>query len=117
MTETQVQQDDATPVEDAPVETAPVETAEAAAEDEGRNGRKVRTGVVVSAKSDKTVTVVVERRFAHPLYGKGVSRTKRYHAHDENNEYQVGDTVRIMETRPMSKTKRWRVLELLERAV
>ena len=97
MTENQVQQD-------------------AAAETAGReNNRKARTGVVVSDKADKTVTVQVERRLAHPLYGKGVKRTKKYHAHDENNEYQVGDTVRIMETRPMSKTKRWRVVELIER--
>lgn len=82
---------------------------------EERTSRKARTGVVVSDKADKTVTVVVERRFAHPLYGKGVKRDKKYHAHDENNEYQVGDTVRIVETRPISKTKRWRVVELIER--
>lgn len=82
-----------------------------------RKHRKVRTGVVVGDKTDKTVTVQVERRLAHPLYSKGVKRTKRYHAHDEKNEYQVGDTVRIMETRPISKTKRWRVVELLERQV
>ena len=80
-----------------------------------RARRKVRIGVVVSDKMDKTVTVNVERRFAHPLYGKGMKRTKRYHAHDENNEYRVGDTVRISETRPLSKTKRWRVIELLDR--
>ena len=80
-----------------------------------RSSRKVRTGVVVSNKADKTVTVVVERRFAHPLYGKGVKRTKKYHAHDENNEYQVGDVVRIVETRPLSKTKHWRAVELIER--
>jgi small subunit ribosomal protein S17 len=80
-----------------------------------RNRRKVRIGVVVSDKMDKTVTVNVERQFAHPLYGKGMRRTKRYHAHDEMNEYRVGDTVRITETRPLSKTKRWRVLELIER--
>lgn len=98
MSETQVQQDEAV-------------TAES------RARRKVRTGTVVSDKADKTVVVVVERRFAHPLYGKGVKRTKKYHAHDEANEYQVGDVVRIMETRPMSKTKRWRVVELLERPV
>lgn len=77
--------------------------------------RKVRIGVVVSDKSDKTVTVKVERRFAHPLYGKGVARSKRYHAHDENNEYRIGDTVRIVETRPLSKTKRWRVAGRVER--
>jgi small subunit ribosomal protein S17 len=80
-----------------------------------RNNRKVRIGVVVSDKMDKTVTVNVERRFAHPLYGKGMRRTKKYHAHDENNEFRVGDTVRISETRPLSKTKRWRVVELIER--
>ncbi len=82
---------------------------------EARGGRKVRQGVVTSDKADKTVTVLVERTLAHPLYGKRLSRTKKYHAHDENNEYQVGDVVRIMETRPLSKTKRWRVVELLER--
>jgi len=81
-----------------------------------RAGRKVRTGVVTSDKSNKTVTVLVERKFAHPLYGRQVRRTKKYHAHDENNEYQVGDTVSIVETRPLSRTKRWRVTELLERA-
>jgi small subunit ribosomal protein S17 len=80
-----------------------------------RNRRKVRIGVVVSDKADKTVTVQVERRFAHPLYGKQVRKTKKYHAHDENNEYKVGDTVRMVETRPLSKTKRWRVAELIER--
>ena len=85
-------------------------------EEKGRNSRKVRMGVVVSDRQDKTVTVVVERRFAHPLYGKQVARTKRYHAHDEENEFRVGDTVRIVETRPLSKTKRWRVLELVRRA-
>jgi small subunit ribosomal protein S17 len=82
-----------------------------------RNRRKVRVGVVVSDKMDKTVTVTVERQFAHPLYGKGMKRTKKYHAHDEGNEYRIGDTVRIAETRPLSKTKRWRVVELIERPV
>jgi len=80
-----------------------------------RNIRKARTGVVVSDKADKTVTVLIERRFPHPLYHKGVTRSKKYHAHDENNEYRIGDTVRIVETRPLSKTKRWRVVELIER--
>lgn len=80
-----------------------------------RASRKLRTGVVVGDKTDKTVTVAVARQFPHPLYGKQVARTKKYHAHDENNEYRVGDRVRIMETRPLSKTKRWRVIELLER--
>jgi small subunit ribosomal protein S17 len=83
---------------------------------EARKRRKTRVGVVTSDKSDKTVTVVVERQFAHPLYGKQVKRTKKYHAHDETNEYKQGDLVRIVETRPLSKTKRWRVEELLERA-
>ena len=77
--------------------------------------RRVLQGVVVSDKADKTVTVQVERRLAHPLYGKGVKRTKKYHAHDEKNEYREGDKVRIEETRPLSKTKRWRVAELIER--
>jgi len=81
-----------------------------------RSRRKVRTGVVVGDKADKTVTVLVERRFAHPLYGKQLSRTKRYHAHDGDNRCKVGDTVKIMETRPLSKTKRWRVVELVERS-
>ena len=80
-----------------------------------RNRRKTRVGVVVSDKAHKTVTVQVERRFAHPLYGKQVAKTKRYHAHDEHNEYRMGDKVRIVETRPLSKTKRWRVAELIER--
>jgi small subunit ribosomal protein S17 len=81
-----------------------------------RGSRKTRIGTVVSDKMDKTVVVVVERRYAHPLYGKQVTRTKKYHAHDENNDFNVGDTVRIMETRPLSKLKRWRVVEALERA-
>jgi small subunit ribosomal protein S17 len=80
-----------------------------------RNARKQRVGVVTSDKADKTVTVTVERRKAHPLYGKQVRWTKRYHAHDEKDEYRLGDVVRIQETRPLSKTKRWRVVELIER--
>ena len=83
----------------------------------GRKRRKVRVGVVVSDKANKTIVVKVERRLAHPLYGKGVARTKKYHVHDENNEYKVGDTVRITETRPLSKTKRWRVVGLVDRPV
>ena len=89
------------------------ETVGTETSDRGR--RKTRIGVVTSDRQDKTVTVSVERRFPHPLYGKQVKRTKKYHAHDESNEYQVGDTVRIVETRPLSKTKRWRVVELIER--
>jgi small subunit ribosomal protein S17 len=84
--------------------------------EEQRGQRKTRVGTVVSDKADKTVVVAVERRYAHPLYGKQVTRTKKYHAHDENNEYHIGDVVRIMETRPLSKLKRWRVAELIERA-
>jgi len=82
---------------------------------ETRSRRKTRRGVVVSDKPDKTVVVSVERRFPHPLYGKQVKRTRKYHAHDEDNQYKTGDVVRIMETRPLSKNKRWRVVELLER--
>ncbi len=89
--------------------------AETGASGLARHRRKTRVGVVVGDKADKTVTVRVDRRVSHPLYGKGVRRTKRYHAHDEGNEFRVGDTVRIMETRPLSKTKRWRVVELIER--
>ncbi len=85
-------------------------------DEQQRGRRKTRVGVVVSDKMDKTVVVQVERRYAHPLYGKQVTRTKKYHAHDENNEYHIGDVVRIMETRPLSKLKRWRVVEVLERA-
>ena len=92
-----------------------VEQAEAAPKDgDARDQRKVRTGVVTSDKGDKTVTVRVERQFAHPLYGKQVKKTKKYHAHDEQNQYKEGDVVRISETRPLSKTKRWRVVGLLE---
>ncbi|WP_419942220.1 30S ribosomal protein S17 [Candidatus Palauibacter sp.] len=77
--------------------------------------RKLRLGTVVSDRMDKTVVVSVERRLAHPLYGKQVSRGKRYQAHDETNEYRVGDLVRIEETRPLSRHKRWRVLDLIQR--
>lgn len=81
-----------------------------------RNLRKTRTGVVVSSKADKTVSVLVERRLRHPIYGKFVKKTKKFMAHDETNDCNEGDTVRIMETRPLSKLKRWRVVEVLERA-
>jgi len=80
-----------------------------------RTRRKTRVGIVVSDKMNKTVVVRVERRYAHPLYGKQVTRSKKYHAHDENNEYHTGDVVRITETRPLSKLKHWRVSELIER--
>ena len=78
--------------------------------------RKVRTGTVVSDKMNKTVVVAVERRTAHPVYGKRITHTTKFHAHDEENQAREGDTVRIMETRPLSKTKRWRVVEIVERA-
>lgn len=81
-----------------------------------RRLRKERVGVVTSNKMDKTITVVIERRKMHPLYGKFIKQTKKFHAHDEKNECQVGDIVRIMETRPLSKLKRWRLVEIIERA-
>ena len=84
--------------------------------DGARNDRKVREGLVVSDKMDKTVVVAVENRFKHRLYGKVVRRTSRLKAHDEQNSCGVGDRVLLMETRPSSKTKRWRVVEILEKA-
>jgi small subunit ribosomal protein S17 len=81
-----------------------------------RKRRKVREGIVVSDKMDKTVVVVVEDRVKHPLYGKVMRRTSRLKAHDESNTCGIGDRVSIMETRPLSATKRWRVVEVLERA-
>ncbi|EKP94857.1 MULTISPECIES: 30S ribosomal protein S17 [Thermaerobacter] len=80
-----------------------------------RGKRKTRVGVVVSDKMDKTVVVAVESLVPHPLYGKRIRRTKKFMAHDENNECRVGDKVRIMETRPLSRHKRWRVVEILDR--
>ena len=81
-----------------------------------RNARKTRTGLVVSDKMEKTVVVAIERRVPHPVYGKMVTRTKRLKAHDEENSAKVGDTVRIVETRPLSKDKRWRLVEIIDRA-
>jgi small subunit ribosomal protein S17 len=83
---------------------------------ETRNLRKERTGVVTSNKMDKSITVVIKWKEKHPIYGKFVSKTKKYHAHDEKNECNVGDTVKIMETRPLSKTKRWRLVQIIEKA-
>jgi small subunit ribosomal protein S17 len=80
-----------------------------------RNLRKTKLGVVTSNKMDKTITVNVERKVKHPLYGKFVKKSTRFHAHDEKNECSIGDTVKIMETRPMSKTKRWRLVEVVEK--
>jgi small subunit ribosomal protein S17 len=81
-----------------------------------RNLRKTRIGVVSSNKMAKTITVAVERKVKHPIYGKFVKKTTRFHAHDEKNECTVGDVVRIMESRPLSKTKRWRLVEVIEKA-
>lgn len=81
-----------------------------------RNLRKTRTGIVVSNKMDKTIVVAVRDNVVHPMYGKIIKRTLKLHAHDENNECGIGDIVSIMETRPLSKTKRWRVLSIIEKA-
>ena len=83
---------------------------------ETRNLRKERTRVVTSNKMDKSITVAVKWKEKHPIYGKFVNKTKKYHAHDEKNECNIGDTVKIMETRPLSKTKRWRLVQIIERA-
>ena len=83
---------------------------------EERNSRKVRQGVVVSAVNDKTIVVQIRERKPHRVYGKMITSTKKLHAHDENNEAGVGDTVRVIETRPLSKNKRWRLLEIVEKA-
>ena len=81
-----------------------------------RNLRKERIGVVASNKMDKTIVVVIERRTKHPIYGKFVKKSTRFFAHDEKNECNISDTVRIMETRPLSKNKHWRLVEIIERA-
>lgn len=83
---------------------------------EVRGMRKTRVGVVVSDKMDKTITIAVKYRVRHPLYGKIMNRTTKIKAHDENNECCIGDTVRIMETRPLSRDKRWRLVEIIEKA-
>ena len=81
-----------------------------------RNLRKTRIGVVTSNKMTKTITVAVERKVKHPIYGKFVKKTTKFHAHDEKNECSIGDLVKIMETRPLSKTKCWRLVEIVEKA-
>ena len=81
-----------------------------------RKIRKDRVGVVTSNKMVKTITVAVERKVKHPIYGKFIKKTTKFHAHDEKNECSIGDVVRIMETRPLSKTKRWRLVEVVEKA-
>ena len=83
---------------------------------EERNSRKVRQGIVVSAAGEKTIVVKVTDRKPHPIYGKMITSSKKFHAHDENNEAGVGDVVRIMVTRPLSKTKRWRLVNIIEKA-
>ena len=80
-----------------------------------RNLRKTKLGVVSSNRMDKTITVKVERKVKHPLYGKFVKKSTKFHAHDEKNECSIGDTVKIMESRPLSKTKRWRLVEVVEK--
>ena len=80
-----------------------------------RNLRKIRVGVVSSNKMDKSIVVLVERKVKHPLYGKFVKKSTKFHAHDEKNECSIGDTVKIMETRPISKTKRWRLVEVVDK--
>ena len=81
-----------------------------------RNLRKTRIGVVTSNKMNKTITVAVERKVKHPIYGKFVKKTTKFHAHDEKGECGIGDVVKIMETRPLSKTKRWRLVEIIQKA-
>ncbi len=81
-----------------------------------RNQRKQRTGLVVSNKMNKSITVAVDRQVKHPIYGKFIKKTRKYMAHDENNDANIGDRVRIMETRPLSKNKNWRLVEIIERA-
>ena len=83
---------------------------------ESRNLRKERTGIVVSNKMDKSIVIVVKRKVKHPIYGKFVNKSTKLMAHDEKNECNIGDTVRIMETRPLSKNKCWRLVEIIERA-
>lgn len=92
------------------------QTTGAAKAEPKRSARKVRTGVVVSDKMQKTVVVRIDRRVPHPIYGKMVTKSTRLKAHDEENTAKEGDTVRIMETRPLSKDKRWRLVEIIERA-
>lgn len=82
---------------------------------EARNLRKTRIGVVTSNKMAKTITVAVERKVKHPIYGKFVKKTTKFHAHDSKDECSIGDVVKIMETRPLSKTKRWRLVEVVEK--
>jgi small subunit ribosomal protein S17 len=106
----------AAPVAQAPAAETPAMAASAEANEVGRGRRKERIGKVVSDKMDKTIVVTLTRQVPHPLYKKYFKKTTKFVAHNENNDAKMGDTVRIMETRPLSRTKRWRVVEVLERA-
>jgi len=96
-------------------EESNIQAEENKAEALERNLRKVKVGIVSSNKMDKTITVKVERKVKHPLYGKFIKKTTGFHAHDEKNECSIGDIVKIMEARPLSKTKRWRLVEVVEK--
>ena len=115
MSEQETPQEQTTAEESAAAE-APAASPASASQAEARGRRKVRVGVVVSDKMDKTVLVRIDRRVRHPLYKKTVARANKLAVHDENNDAHVGDTVRVVETRPLSKSKRWRVVEIVERA-
>jgi ribosomal protein uS17 len=105
-----------TVLEAAPRVVGSYSEADESADTSGRNERKTRDGIVVSNKMDKTIAVSIERRLQHPIYGKFVKKTKKLIAHDESNECQIGDVVRIMECRPLSRRKRWRLVSVLEKA-
>lgn len=108
--------DNSTPAEESAPPAAVATAPAPAPAPEGRAARKVRDGLVVSDAMDKTVVVAVTERVRHPRYNKFVQRTKKLYVHDESNDANVGDRVRVMETRPLSKNKRWRIVEILERA-
>jgi small subunit ribosomal protein S17 len=118
--QTDSSQTEPTPAEPTPAESAQPDSAQpeaaAVATEEARKVRKLREGVVVSDSMDKTAVVAVIDRVRHPRYNKFIQRTKKLYAHDETNDAHVGDKVRVMETRPLSKNKRWRLVEVLERA-
>jgi small subunit ribosomal protein S17 len=114
-----MEQPDSEPTPDAPAGNAaeaPADDSTAPAKTAERNARKERVGLVTSSKMDKTITVQVRRQMRHPMYGKYLERSSKMMVHDEHNDAGEGDTVRIMETRPISKNKRWRLVEIIERA-
>ena len=116
-TETPVEETVTTPAVVTPAVVTPAVVAPAAEPDTTRaNPRKVREGIVISDKMDATLVVAVNERVSHPRYGKTVQRTKKLYVHDEKNEAKIGDKVRVQETRPLSKLKRWRLTEVVERA-